>query len=242
MIKIDLPIQPAQLTPALQARLTQEFKNTGNPVWNIEWLKKAIYDMAFGKCCYSEIRLGEESKYMEVEHFYPKSRYPDQVIKWGNLVPSNKKSNATKGELDTVREPIVNPFVDNPKDYFYFKDGRYRAKDTQGKGKRTIIKLALNDWNHFVLPRFNLAEQIMIELKERQVDFEKIADIVIPINRIKRLMRTGNRKEEYSALVSTAILSNVNFQTIETLLKNQNLWDTELEALKAELEFCALME
>ena len=98
MIKLELPPKPRQLTDELQSRLTQEYKDTGKTVWKIEWLKKTVSEMSFGKCCVSEIRLGEESKYMEIEHFYPKKQYPDKVMEWGNLLPSCKKCNGTKRE------------------------------------------------------------------------------------------------------------------------------------------------
>lgn len=242
MIKLDLPAKPAQLTSEFQTEQTQRYKASGNSVWNKPWLKQAISEMAFGKCCYSEIRLGEESKYMEVEHFHPKSRYPDQVMEWGNLLPACKKCNTTKGEHDTRLAPIVNPFIDDPKDYFYFKASQYKAKDNQGKGERTIITLALNDRAHFVMPRYRVETAIKENLNDRKIDLDKIRDRSIPIGRIKRLLDQGNRKEEYSAFVSTTILSDTNFQAIETFLRSQDLWDAELDVLKAELEFCALME
>jgi len=97
MIKLELPQKPTELTAKLQAQKTTEFINSGKKkkVWGMEWLKKAVLEMSFGKCCYTEIRLNEESKYMEIEHFYPKSKYPKKVLEWGNLLPSCKKCNIT---------------------------------------------------------------------------------------------------------------------------------------------------
>jgi uncharacterized protein (TIGR02646 family) len=243
MIKLDLPTKPTQLTPKLQAEKTHEFKTTGKAVWKIPWLQDAIFDMAFGKCCYSEIRLGEESKYMEIEHFHHKDKYQSEVMQWGNLLPSCKKCNGTKGSHDTVAEPIVNPFIDNPKDYFFLKNCFYQAKVTnKAKAKLTIKKLALNDIPHFVVPRQNIAERLKLELKDRLEDIDKFGNVLIPIGRIKRLLKQGDRHKEYSALVSTTILSDANYLAIEAYLKEKSLWDAELEALKTELEFCALPE
>jgi len=59
---------------------------------------------------------------------------------------------------------------------------------------------------------------------------------------MKRLLDQGNRKKEYSALVSTTILIDENYIEIENLLKEKTLWDNEFEDLKNELEFCALFE
>jgi len=242
MIKLELAPCPARLTPEFQATKTQEFKDTGNSVWDIEWLKEAVFDLSFGKCCYSEVKLGEESKNMEIEHFHPKSLYQDEVMSWGNLLPSLKKCNGKKGTLDTKSEPIINPFIHNPKDFFYIKACRYYAKDTNRiVAKRSIEKLDLNDRITFVNPRLDIFNGITNELADRKIDFDTFQDILIPIGRIKRLMQTGNRKKEYSALVSTIILSDDNYIAIEKLLIEKNLWDAELEALKSELEFCSLL-
>jgi len=205
-------------------------------------LKEAVFDLSFGKCCYSEVKLGEESKNMEIEHFHPKSLYQDEVMSWGNLLPSLKKCNGKKGTLDTKSEPIINPFIHNPKDFFYIKACRYYAKDTNRiVAKRSIEKLDLNDRITFVNPRLDIFNGITNELADRKIDFDTFQDILIPIGRIKRLMQTGNRKKEYSALVSTIILSDDNYIAIEKLLIEKNLWDAELEALKSELNFCSLL-
>ena len=109
MIKLDLPPKPDQLTKEFQEIKTQEFLSSGKTknVWKIKWLKDAVYQMAFGKCCYSEIRLVEESKYMEVEHYAPKSIYPDKVMEWGNLLPSCKKCNGTGFYLTESGEKVM---------------------------------------------------------------------------------------------------------------------------------------
>jgi uncharacterized protein (TIGR02646 family) len=243
MIKLDLLPKPEQLTDELVRTKTLEFKaDTTKNVWNIPWLKNAIAGLAYGKCCYSEIRLGEESNYMEVEHFFPKKLYPDKVMQWGNLLPSCKKCNTTKGNHDTRNEPIVNPFIDNPKDYFYIDGGFYRVKDASLKGKRTLDKLGLNDISHFVKPR-----RIVSEIITRDLSVYKVGTVLAKndalskcLTGLKGLMGKGNRKEKYAALYSTIILEDDNFKAIETYLKENNLWDEELNSLKQELEFCAL--
>lgn len=242
MIKLELTPKPVKLTVKLQTDLTLKYKETGESVWNKDWLKKEISAMSFGKCCYSEIRLGEESKYMEIEHFHYKNLYPDEVMAWGNLLPSCKKCNGTKGKHDTKVEPIVNPFVDNPKDYLCLKDGRYKANDEDGIGKRTIKVLALNDWDHFMIPRFRIAEEIKQKLAEIRKDFEAYADnITEPIGRLERLMRTGIRTEEYAALVSTTILEDINYKEIEFIIQGKGFWNGTLQGLLDELMFCALL-
>jgi len=242
MIKFDLPPKPTKLTDELQDKLTQRFKNNpDDSVWNIDWLKDAVSAKSYNKCCYSEIFLGEESKYMEIEHFRPKKPYSDEVMSWENLMPSCKKCNTTKRNHDTVKEPIVNPFVDNPKDYFYIEDSFYRTKANSEKAKISIKKLGLNDIPHFVKPRDRTSKkttEILQYLYKLIVSYKDYSCA----ERLKNLLSTGNRKEAYSALVSTIILSDTNFQHIENQLRKNNLWDNELEDLKQELEYCALLK
>jgi hypothetical protein len=158
------------------------------------------------------------------------------------LLLSCKKCNATKGKHDTGKEPIVNPFIDNPKDYFYMDDGFYRVKDASIKGKRTLDKLGLNDINHFVKPRRIVSEIITGDLSVYKVSIVHAKDDALSkcLTGLKGLIGKGNRKSKYAALYSTIILEDANFKAIETYLKENNLWDEELASLKCELEFCAL--
>lgn len=244
MIKLELKPKPEKLTDALVKSKTEKYKADNTQlVWNIDWLKAAIADLSFGKCCYTEIRLGEESKYMEIEHFHPKSRYPDEVLLWGNLLPSCKKCNAMKGEHDTIEEPVVNPFADDPKDFFYMENGFYRVKNNSDIAKRTIKKLGLNDIEHFVKPRNRIYEKINEKLADLKEDILVAPDekLLTYARRLKRLMKEGNRQEEYAALVSTTILSSPDFTEIENYLIVTRYWDEECDSLKNELQYCSLM-
>jgi hypothetical protein len=239
MIKYDLPQKPEKLTKELQEQLTQKFKQTKDRVWDIDWLKKAIAAKSFEKCCYSDIRLNEEGKYMEVEHFLPKDKYPDLVLEWSNLNPSSKPCNVKKGKHDPNVAYIVNPFNDDPKDFLYFNAALYQGKDEKGIGTKTIEVLDLNNREQFVKKRIRINSEI-VNILEAMVSFLFPEKISYCIKKLKNLMRKGNRKEEYSALTATVILEDHNFKNIETYLKENNLWDKELEFLKYELTFCAL--
>ena len=75
MIKLERASKPVELTATLQADLTAEYKLTKKSVWNLGFLKKALRDFSFDKCCYCEANINEESKYLEVEHYHPKNPY-----------------------------------------------------------------------------------------------------------------------------------------------------------------------
>jgi uncharacterized protein (TIGR02646 family) len=245
MIKLELLPKPDKLTDKFVADKTKEFmEDSSKSPWAVPWLKEAIAGLSFGKCCYSEIRLGEEGKYMEIDHFLPKSLYPGKVLEWGNLLPACNLCNRTKGDHDTGLDPLVNPFTDNPRSYFYIKNGVYYARGKSEKGKKTIHKLGLNT-AHLATPRMLISEKISVrlcELKQDMVatcDEEKLREYK---ERFKRLLREGDRKKAYAALVSTSILKDTNYPVIVGTLSEQDLWDNEMDTLIEELQFCALME
>jgi len=252
MIKLDLPPKPDKLTKELQERWTQKFianpdKSKG---WddirdNNPWLQEAVLAKSHKKCCYSEMRLKEEGKHMQIDHFHPKTLYPGEVLSWKNLLPSCNICNGKKLNHDTVKEPIVNPFIDNPKDYFYIENSHYWPKEDNKKAQLSIEKLRLNDIEEFVERREYISQQTINTLKVLYVNIVSCTDfsiLSISAECLKCLLSTGTRKKEYSALVSTVILSDENFQNIENQLKENNLWDEEFEDLKQELEYCALLK
>ncbi len=249
MIKLTLAPKPTELTDKLVRKLTDEYKKSGKDVWNKTFIRKAVSDMSFSKCVYSEVRFNEESKYMEVEHFYCKSLYPEKVLEWGNLLGSVKKCNVVKGDLDVVAEPIINPFEVHPRDHLYMRGFRYYPRNKSEIGRRTIDCTAINDRQHFVESRAKIGLEIMekledyeIEMKEIQANFSTITKHKLTrfCNKIKRLFALGNRTKEYAALVSTVILEEDETPKLIEFLQQNNLWDIEFEEIYAELEFCHL--
>jgi hypothetical protein len=89
-----------------------------------------------------------------------------------------------------------------------------------------------------------ISEAINKTLEDLHEDFSgaEPTKYTIYTERFKRLLQQGNRKEEYVALVSTTILLSSDFEGIEAMLKAHSRWDRELEKLKEELLYCALMK
>lgn len=248
MVKLSLPAKPAKLTDEFVVKQTEIFIKTKKSVWNKKFIKDAVFNISNGKCCYCEVKLGEEGKYMEVEHFHPKSLYPAQVLKWGNLLPALNRVNSVKGNLDTKKVKIVNPLVDDPKKHIYFKG--FRLKHKSSIGNNTIVHLDLNNWKHFIKKRAKIGCDIEDILENLRSDFDNISNKDFNENSLafkklflkyKNLLEQGNRKRHYAALTSTVILKEPDNTKIEALLKEKKLWDKELGDLKEELLFCALL-
>ena len=232
MIKISLIEKPAELTAEKEAELVNIYKETGKSVWREPYIVDALLNMTNNKCAYSELKLNERSSYMEIDHFRCKKYYPDDVAKWGNLLPSCKKCNVTKGELDVEKIPIVNPLCDNPKDYLYIKGLRYYAINHNLKGENTITKLGLNDESLFINPKWNLIEDIEDKLK--LILQKPKSDLSMRI--LKKVLKKCCPEYVFSATLSTYILyESKTYPQIEKYLKTNSLWDEELESLKTIL-------
>ena len=246
MIKLELPAKPAELTDELIRKLTAQYKTDGTAVWKRKFIEEAVSKIAFGKCIYSECKLNEEGKYMELDHFYPKGLFPDKVVEWGNLLPANKKCNTTKGNHNTLAEPIINPCADDPKEHLYISAYRFYPKTEIGK--RTIAIVALNDRQHFVDKRYRIGTTLSELLSDLHDELHEDGEAILSntirrlrtLKKIKNLLNQATREQEYAATLSTVILTDECYPPIERFLIANNLWDEEFAALKEELIFCSL--
>lgn len=237
MIKINLIDPPTELTAGVKQQLTEKFKQDGSPVWKKPYIERALLEMTNSKCAYSEQLLNTKSSYMEIDHFKHKDKYKDLVVEWGNLLPSCKKCNTTKGNHDVVAEPIVNPLTDNPKDFLYVKAFKYYPKNQKGEITRDV--LALNDREHFINPRSEMGFTVADEL-ENLFELLKLVSTDVKkrscISKIKSALESCGPKYEYSAVISTYILyEDETFQELESYLRDNSMWDSEFEEIKATL-------
>lgn len=240
MIKLTLPPKPVELTAEKQTELTARFKADPNAeVWKQSWIKEPLMAMTNDKCAYSEMKLGEEGKYAQIEHIHPKSIYKDEVVEWGNLIPSCNVCNTKKRALDTKKYPIVNPLVDNPKDYFYISNGRLNVKDKRNKKAiDTLTYCDLNNFDQFRKKRLRIEDS----LKERIGEMLRFytTDKDYWSKRLLFLMRECGRTATYSATKATLILSSTYYSSLKQLLINDSRWNNDFDAAETELEFCAL--
>jgi len=115
-----------QVTPAELAKAQQKVKNAQDK-YNQPEIKVALVTMFHGKCAYCESKLTHVS-YGEIEHFYPKSAYPDKTFTWENLLLScsicnNTNHKGVKFPLDEQNNPLlIDPTdgVTNPIDHLIF--------------------------------------------------------------------------------------------------------------------------
>lgn len=245
MIQIVRVPKPDKLTDEIQKKLTAEFKrDSKKAVWNKEYIRDTLLNMTNSKCCYCECFIGKGHREMHVDHFRPKSLYPELVVNWDNLLPSCPHCNKSKSDHDTEKEEIINPSAHRPQDFFYIKNYRYFCKDNNADGiaRRTLEVLLLNDTTENVHERFLLGE----ELQRKIDDINDLAKLyggslgssTRTRNKIRNgcrdLLRFGVKSAEYSAFMATIIHNDDNYNQIKHILKEVGVWDEELEKLDNE--------
>jgi uncharacterized protein (TIGR02646 family) len=246
MIQLKAQPKPSQLTISEIRKLTKEFIKTDKSVWKKEYIVKPLLVMSFNKCCFCETKINQESKYMEVEHFYPKSIYKFKVVSWKNLLPICGRCNKQKSDHDTKKEPIIHPVCDNPKQHLKLQN--YRLEGITELGKKTVSVVKIND-NAKKLPyvRFCIGNAICFELEKllkesnsfvKYPSIENKNDIT---EHLTKIMLEGTKEYAYSATAATVILTDSNYQEIKQLFIDNGLWDDEFKKLEQEVGYCALI-
>jgi uncharacterized protein (TIGR02646 family) len=245
MIKLQAIAKPVELTNDVVTQLTNDYKATQNDVWKKAYITKALLKMSFGKCCFCETNVNEQSKYMEVEHFHPKSLYPDEVVLWINLLPICKRCNGKKSNHDTKNQPIVHPVIDNPKEHLKLENYRFYGLTELGKCTKDVIDL--NNRQRLVDVRYKIGTKIGEELDkliDATQDYVKETSIRRRnkiVSTLENLMLEGTKEYPYSATTATAILTNIIYVEIKQSFIDNNLWNDEFENLEQQVSYCAFI-
>ncbi|NMP11390.1 hypothetical protein [Paenibacillus polymyxa] len=243
MIKIVRSECPPELTNDKKRELTQKFITDKNSVWATSYIKDALFKMSKGKCCFCECKLGEEGKYMHVEHFHHKDKYPTEVVEWENLLPCCVRCNTNKGTHDTVIEPIINVTLVDPREHLVIDNYRFRAKNNSQLGRKTIEVIFLNDSDHLVKPRFDIGnrakESLELILDKAQEYRDGISTSTkrrnIIVNGIKSLLKEAHPDSQFSAIVATVVMKDTNYEELKDILVSMDFWDEELQQIESEV-------
>ena len=241
MIKINRTPPPVELTPLVVASETAKFKASKAVVWNKPYIKTALQAMSHGKCCYCECDVSTGSSYMEVEHFHDKKTYPNEVLLWGNLLPSCKRCNGKKGTYDTKANPIVNPTVDYPQKHMILKKCfRYKSKDP--KGQRTIDALDLNNQERAVTERYQIKQVLTQRLKSIMLMARLIGqgNLVRQISKrlqeeMTQLLQECQSDKKYTAVKVTTVLNSMNYKKARKVMKRFKLWSRKMDTLETRM-------
>lgn len=183
-------------------------------------IKQAVFNSSNNKCCFCESKLDEINGYPEIEHFEPKSLYPNKCFEWKNLMPICRYCNGSKGNHDTISEPIVNPYNQNPEDFLEFVDLRIKELDNNSIGKTTkdICNLNRRDLikarGELFIELNNTFEHIADELTETltRQRRNKIENFIYDIEKL------ASKESKYSAFVKNYLENSDEYKRIKEIL------------------------
>jgi HNH endonuclease len=242
MILLKRVNRPAKLTPAREAKLTATYLAKGKAVWKQAGIPKALMKMGRGKCCYCECKLGEESKYLVVEHFENKSKYPHLVVDWENLMPSCKRCNGRKGDLDVEATPIIFPREERPSlhlnltvyfpkigDCMTFNSG----KDESTKGSNAVTEIGLIE-ERVTSARDQRIAGLEREIRELWMIAMRVTDGTVRelelasfSEKLDACLKYCLPKQQYGGSCGSFLLENHVFQQVRGVAESFGLWTDE---------------
>lgn len=106
-------------------------------------IKSTLRLESHDKCIFCESKISHVFP-GETDHIIPSSKRPEYIVKWDNLGYVCKECNRNKHNYYDERIPLLNPFVDEPKEYLLFVGPLVFPKPGRIRGTTTVEKLKLD--------------------------------------------------------------------------------------------------
>ena len=165
-----------------------------------EDIKSSLFSSSFEKCAFCECKPAEGGN-IEVEHFLPKSKYPNLTFEWNNFLPSCRKCNGSKLYHDTGNFPIINPYETNPDQVFIYSDIRILPINDNDVGKETIVVCGLNSVR-LMKPRADILISLhtfSASIEEAISDYNKSTTERKRMNRLRKINESIESIEQLAA-------------------------------------------
>lgn len=127
-----------------RAQATQLWNNKSVSIFGV--VRRALDTMASGRsrCMYCEDSFGTD-----IEHFFPRTKYPSKAFSWNNylLACSHCNSNLKRQQFPlSKRKPLLlDPSSDDPRDHLVLLPSSGEFASIGAKGQPSIDVFALND-------------------------------------------------------------------------------------------------
>jgi uncharacterized protein (TIGR02646 family) len=102
------------------------------PKYNQKDVKIALMEDFHKKCAYCESKF--ERIVLDIEHYKPKSIYPELALDWDNFLLACKACNTKKLNSFDETKPPVNPCSDSPDQFF-----NYKLVEDENSGKKLLF-------------------------------------------------------------------------------------------------------
>ena len=166
-------------------------------------IRKALSESSHGKCAFCECKPGESGN-IEVEHFEPKSIYPDLTFEWDNLLPSCRKCNEAKSDFDTRISPIINPTKEDPEKLLTYSFLRIIPRNDSGKVEKAHNTIEVCNLNSERLydARASLMKSMTEYIDNLKSIFDLIAEADTPLKRHRRFNKLRSSLDVIDAMLA----------------------------------------
>jgi uncharacterized protein (TIGR02646 family) len=181
-------------------------------------IKSPLVESSYEKCAFCESIPGEAG-YPEIDHFKPKILYPLNVFDWDNLLPVCKKCNVQKSDHDTGREPIIDPYNDDPELVFEYEGFAIRAKTGAMKStaQRTIDICRLNG-----LRLLKQRSEILNALQSFEQNLETAISNKVPTRNLQKALLAINAFElpehKFAGFCRAFLNNSKSYQSAKTMI------------------------
>ncbi len=184
MIRVRKQPEPQRFDTSVRIRGNAFLGRLGRQPTGKDWknhnywkeISDEMYDIYDGMCAYSGQWISNNDD--SIDHFFPKSRYPDLAYEWDNYRLCLQKLNNNKADNEGIADPfdiVEGDFVlDIPS--CYIKPGNGLSPGKVKMIEKTIDILKLNDDSNFVSGRANILtdyanDQITIDFLRKRYPF-----------------------------------------------------------------------
>ena len=163
--------------------------------------KDALRKSTSGKCMYCESKM-EPHSYAHVEHIKPQSKFPELKFSWSNLGFSCQVCNTNKGNKYDETTPFVNPYNENPEEYFEFKKWFVFPKQDSIRGAYTIKEIGLN--RAYLV---DVRKERLEKLKMMITAAYRTSSTSLRRQTFENLKKDAEKDKEYSAMVKSLLVA-----------------------------------
>jgi uncharacterized protein (TIGR02646 family) len=189
-------------------------------------IKQRLFESSNEKCAFCECKPSEGGN-IEIEHFKPKSIYPQFTFEWSNFLPSCRKCNGSKSNHDTGITPIINPYDTDPDLFLYYEDIRIKPINDNPIAKNTIIVCSLNSVR-LMRPRGEILSSLHSfaeAIENAMEEFKTCSSSIQQKNRLRRIAESieiieklSYKEEKYSGFCKNYLSNCSIYQAAKKLV------------------------
>lgn len=165
-------------------------------------IKEKLFASSHQKCAFCEAKPAESGN-IEVEHFKPKSLYPELAFEWDNFLPVCRKCNDSKSNHDTGKEPIVDPSADDPETIFTYNFINIVPKDDKNEIATKTIEICDLNSERLYEARAKLLKALCSHEKQVKAWVKEILSADTDRKRINRINRLRDSMEILEGLINS---------------------------------------